>query len=812
MKKTVQIGVILGCVLFLFFLSEPDALLEEFSDLSPTGVIASLVALFLSQVVGHLRLQCVLRSLGYPVPFLSVMRAGVAGLYGALILFGVVGQSISRIVLLRRDLVPGDVAVLATWIERIVALAVLLLLAGTLGSQLIGRQPELTGGSFIYPSIILGLFTICILAIFASRPPAGGEKERAKLAIWRVSRPMLPAAALTLPVHLLTLFAYCVVLSEVAPDLTVPEMLGFSATVMLAASLPISFAGWGVRELSAVVMATTLGLAAEIGVVLGVVIGGLSVLGLLLSTLIVGLKTPNQASRSSVLAPPASEGVRVDARYWTDIEGTRNVAWLVFWTIPLSAAVGLFFSLRIPTISGEITVSLADPLSIMIALICVGHLITERAVPELWVVKGVHLAFFLITGAILVSFAHGYWSFGWSDWAFYNRVLGWPMLLAHCAAGASIVWAFGARGQSILFHCIVISAGALGMLALIYYPIAQEYRLPWLMVDGLLRLEGTSRNANSTALQFLIASGVAAVLAASAAGRSDRLRYMMALIFASAVVVLTMSRVAFVVAVCLIIFFILFDRRIALRLGGAFAMTALLLIGWLSFQNNASLSFLTANPKGDVASVGILSTAETPMIASAPTLALVSVLAASHSRAPIQVVAVGQDDLAPIAATSKTTPKYLAGIAHRLKLREDRVDGILDGIDRWLRNPILGAGLGSHVQEQLRNGQIVSVIHSGYVWILAELGLVGLIAFMSLLIPIIQVLRMKSTVENGSLVRIIVIIVAVMALFNVLHDMVYQRMFWFLLGAFLANPFAFQSLVGSSDGGVMCGRLLLRKG
>ena len=55
--------------------------------------------------------------------------------------------------------------------------------------------------------------------------------------------------------------------------------------VMLAASLPISFAGWGIRELSAAAAFQAIGAPPEAGITLGVGIGLLSILGLLLNVI-----------------------------------------------------------------------------------------------------------------------------------------------------------------------------------------------------------------------------------------------------------------------------------------------------------------------------------------------------------------------------------------------------------------------------------------------------------------------------------------------------------------------------------------------
>jgi len=46
---------------------------------------------------------------------------------------------------------------------------------------------------------------------------------------------------------------------------------------------------------------------------------------------------------------------------------------------------------------------------------------------------------FIITAVMILAFLHGLQLFGWNDWAFNNRFLGWFVLLCYAATGALIV-------------------------------------------------------------------------------------------------------------------------------------------------------------------------------------------------------------------------------------------------------------------------------------------------------------------------------------------------------------------------------------
>src|SRR5262249_44737520 len=109
------------------------------------------------------------------------------------------------------------------------------------------------------------------------------------------------------------------------------------------------------------------------------------------------------------------------------------------------------------------------------------------------------------------------------------------------------------------------------------------------------------------------------------------------------------------------------------------------------------------------------------------------------------------------------------------------------GLEAWLRHPIFGGGLGTFLLEREIAGLPSVVIHNVPVWFLAEMGMVGLTAYIAfvacLVVCGIAALRHPDRQAHGLLVG-----VAVFVLMGLVHDVFFQRTFWFACGLLLAAP------------------------
>jgi uncharacterized membrane protein YbhN (UPF0104 family) len=116
----------------------------------------------------------------------------------------------------------------------------------------------------------------------------------------------------------------------------------------------------------------------------------------------------------------------------------------------------------------------------------------------------------------------------------------------------------------------------------------------------------------------------------------------------------------------------------------------------------------------------------------------------------------------------------------------ERLFSIIGGLQLFLSHPIFGAGLGAFRDQLIMKfgGGQPLLIHSTYVWLLAELGIAGLAAFA---VPALAILWTETRRPHPDLAgSLIVLAFAGFAVMSLPADMMYQRTFWLLIGAALA--------------------------
>jgi hypothetical protein len=116
---------------------------------------------------------------------------------------------------------------------------------------------------------------------------------------------------------------------------------------------------------------------------------------------------------------------------------------------------------------------------------------------------------------------------------------------------------------------------------------------------------------------------------------------------------------------------------------------------------------------------------------------------------------------------------------------QERVISIVGGLKLFVAHPVFGAGLGAFRNEMIMaSSGMPLIIHSTGLWLLAELGIVGFVAFA---VPFVCVFFKEwkhARAEQAS--ALIVLCFVAFAVMSGPGDMLYQRTFWLLIGAGLA--------------------------
>lgn len=685
----------------------------------PVGVIAGALATIMAGLlITSLRHRAVMRALGLDMPFAVAFKANVFGILGGLLFFQALGQTLARTAVLARHGVGGAAVVLANMCERAVALLSLLMLSTLAVLYLYGQisfDAAGSGGPLI--KIALGLALVCtaVLAIV----PEARQGLRALLSTgWLGSSCVLLGHSLL--VHAATLSAFVTLGRTVAPDVTMGALVAASVVVMLAASLPISFAGWGVRELSAVQAYSLIGISPDKALAIAVIVGLVSLVSVLLLACMASLM------RNPQPAEVASKAVLVETRQWSANLGATLALWL-----PVFVAMLVYFQLQVPTLAGTmVNLNLADPIALLGGVVFISLYRHSSNGAEIWRSRHMPLYLGLATSVLVLGFALGCARLGFIEWAFFNRLLGWLVLLAYLGTGALALATGGEARRASMFKVLIVSGVAIAGLEIVLTTLAlMNAKVGSLLPHG--GIMGLSQNTNAFALQLVLL--FAFMLVGGVEMRTDSVRGRMVTAVLAMLIVaiyLTRSRMGYVT--------------------GSILLLAALALRWTDWR---------------VAVRGLI----------LATFVLVVLLWLPHLWA--ETIAGGNATV--LTDSGRLMPRLIDAGSDG-----ERWSSIVRGLALWREFPLFGAGLGAFITLAKAETGKALVIHNSAVWLLAELGLFGCGVF---LVGLVGMARAAwHNAHEDPTARLLLLSLLACAIFQLAHDILYQRMIWLMLGATLA--------------------------
>jgi uncharacterized membrane protein YbhN (UPF0104 family) len=484
------LGGVLVAVAYRYGVSDILAYLHQLSPMI-VGLIA--FGLLANATLAVLRFQVLASDAGHPIKWRRAMAAVGAGSLAGALFFQIAGQLMARGVVMRRGGVPFGAVVVVTLYERIVAAAVSGLIAIFGAVHIFGRVylDQSTGG---------GQFVKLVCGIAAAVGVAGllGFGKLAEERVWPLLTRqfvlrLLRIAGLTILVQLPMMGVYVALAHQFSPQTSIPDLVAASAVVMFAASVPISLAGWGVRELSAVMALGAIGMPASGALTTAIIIGAGSLLAM------GAIFVLSMHDKGEEVLAAESESVAA-------IDYSQALGWI----LPLMAAVFVLFQIYLPIGSGLLNVNLADPVVILGGSLFVLRAVGRKQFPS-WRIQYVNQFAFLATLALGLSLLIGASRFGWTNWALINRFLGWFILLAYAMTGALITSTGGMRALRVLAMTYVGAAAGVVLieLAMLLLGAVGFNVRDFVALDGI---EGFAQNHNFLAFQLLMAASAALVL------------------------------------------------------------------------------------------------------------------------------------------------------------------------------------------------------------------------------------------------------------------------------------------------------------
>ena len=696
--RSVLIGVAsAGCLALAFHMVDLDALGAAATSVALEHVAIATLLILCNAALSFVRLRFLLGYSGYTPKWGPLFSAFAIGQLANFTILNVIGQSIGRAGVLASVGVPFGATVVVTFLERILAAGILLSAALVAAWFLIPHFGfDLHHGGAYLLHLVGGMALVGLVAMVAARRQVAVTAHLVRCI--RHAGRLWPGALLTVLAHACMLGAYLAVLQgQDLPALTL-EIAAALTMVMFAASMPISFAGWGIRELSAIVALGAVGVAQPTALAAALVVGGLS----FILMAVMGALSPLVPHTQRKPGPNDSSAT-------LELWNVRLITVCATLTAP-----AIFFQLRAQFGDGIVSVNIADVVALVglgsFALLLVGSRGRVRNVP-----RRPALALLAISLVMALGLALGYAKFGANEWALINRGFGWLIILGYVAVGFLIAHAGGESGRRlviILFVAAGVTIAASQLVLLIAWTLGLD--LPQEVFTP--QLTGYANNPNAFALQMVM-TAIATIIA-------DRLGLFGA------------NRTLPVVALAL--------TGLAIWYTGSRTGLGLFVLATV-------LSVLLARP-------------------SERRPALVTVALAAAAGIASALVLFHLSDIGSAVAMAR--PKSDA----------ERWQTIVDGWRLWLDSPFLGNGLGAYVESRLARGQDFQVIHSVPIWFMAEMGIVGLAGalffFASLSSHARRLMRDPARRAWGTG---LVMTLACWVAASLVHDVFYQRSFWFVI-------------------------------
>ena len=712
----------------------------------PVYAAFAVVLLLCNVLISIVRFRLVLGGFGFHPAWLRLFGAFSVGSIGNQFVLNIIGQSVGRAGALTSSGVPFGATIIATFVERLLAAGVLAAAGAASAWLLLPRFGfDVTQGGAYFIFLVIGVTTAACTAI--ATVYRRGEVVRWVAKARRVVEQFWRAALLTVLVHLFMLGGYVSVLLALGLREPTLEIASALVIVMFIAGLPISLGGWGIRELSAVAALGAVGIESPMALAAALLVGLFS-LGVNLAIAFPGL----------FLALRPGQKVEQDAEGAN--RSTRWNAGLVMG-IAMLTAVAIFFQVRFQRGEGEIAVNAAD----FFALIGLGSLILllagwkERiaALPRLitWPLLG--LSLLLVYGLVL-----GYANFGASSWALINRGLGWLIILGYVGMGLSLALVDAEQGRRFVLRLFVAAGAAVAALQIVFLILVKlGFPLPF---DGFpLPLRGYANNGNAFGLQ-MTTTAIAAVVAHRLGVLGVGRRWLIRILFLTGLAIFfTSSRSAIGMFAMVLVMSIVFasrqERRAAIEtslvvaIGVGLAAVAIINIPVLKIPvlNITDFKFLDS---------------DFPLMPSLKT-----------------TLAAVQEKLAAVQEMTGTGRLRLRSSAIVPGSDAQRWQTIVDGWHLWIERPIFGHGLGAYVQSQLSKSGTFVVFHSVPIWLMAEMGIIGLVvgvtAFVLLLSGAARLTRDSALRDWG--VGLVMILIC-WGTATLVHDFTFQRVFWFFMG------------------------------
>lgn len=251
-------------------------------SLHPGFIAAALGILALQQFFGGLRLHRLLRAIQTPVSVVAAVDAVFVGLFFGTTFVSFISGDAMRVWRIARVRVPVASAFQAVFFDRVFGFVALIAMIG-MGFPILLRITEDRALLLsVLAAVLLGVLGTLVFLLMHRVPRAllrwrvvsfASNASSAALSI--VTRPgeVLYLLGVSVVLQVLNVMGMFVIGAGLGVEARLIDLMVVVPPVMLLSMLPVSFAGWGVRESAMVVVLGLLGVGAEQSVAVSICFG-----------------------------------------------------------------------------------------------------------------------------------------------------------------------------------------------------------------------------------------------------------------------------------------------------------------------------------------------------------------------------------------------------------------------------------------------------------------------------------------------------------------------------------------------------------
>lgn len=272
-----------SCGLLIYLFSKVDFHFPRWDAASLALPAVSALLLALQPVIMGARWQKLLSVFGLPIRAFEAIRITWVSVFANQFLPSSVGGDVVRVLMSRGEGLSTVSVIVSTLFDRAFALLALFLLIALMSPFIADSEQRQLAALIGGAGATFGMAGLACVRIFTPRIQEL-MLRRASLARWErllgycyrlVSngRAMMMVLAQSALVHVLSFAALVLIAVGFHVDVPLMDLSALSGLIVLAHILPISIAGWGVRDAAAVVLLTTAGVEASAALSISVLLG-----------------------------------------------------------------------------------------------------------------------------------------------------------------------------------------------------------------------------------------------------------------------------------------------------------------------------------------------------------------------------------------------------------------------------------------------------------------------------------------------------------------------------------------------------------